>query len=389
MSKPDQPYLPYGRQHITDEDVAAVAAVLRSDFLTQGPAVGAFERDLKALTGALHAVAVSNATAALHLTCLACGVGPGDVVWTSPNSFIASANCALYCGADVDFIDIDPISLNMSVAALEAKLAEAERAGCLPKVVIPVHFAGQSCDMAEIGALARRYGFKVVEDASHAVGGRYGNAMVGSCAHSDAAVFSFHPVKIVTTGEGGAVMTNDPELAARIELLRSHGMTRDDRLMTQPSEGPWYYQQIDLGLNYRITDIQVALGSSQLTRLQTYLTQRHAVGDLYDAKLAGLPLDTPNRLAGRYSAFHLYVIQLHQAERRREIFETLRAAGIGVNVHYIPIHLQPYYRERGFAEGDFPNAEAYYRAAITLPLHPLMKEDDVDRVVSVLREALA
>jgi UDP-4-amino-4,6-dideoxy-N-acetyl-beta-L-altrosamine transaminase len=389
MSTSEQPFLPYGRQHITDEDVAAVEAALRSDFLTQGPAVGLFERDLVSLTGAEHSVAVCNATAALHLSCLAFGVGPGDVVWTSPNSFTASANCALYCGADVDFVDIDPVSFNMSVPALAAKLVEAEAVGRLPKVVIPVHFAGQSCDMAEIAGLARQYGFRIIEDASHAVGGRYGNAMVGSCAHSDATVFSFHPVKIVTTGEGGAVMTNDPAVASRIELLRSHGITRDEQLMTHASEGPWYYQQVDLGLNYRITEIQVALGSSQLTRLRTYLAKRHQVADWYDAKLAGLQLDTPRRLEGRYSAFHLYVIQLHQPDRRRAVFETLRDAGIGVNVHYIPIHLQPYYQQRGFGEGDFPNAEAYYRAAITLPLHPQMDEFDVNRVASALRKALA
>jgi UDP-4-amino-4,6-dideoxy-N-acetyl-beta-L-altrosamine transaminase len=389
MSRSDPPYLSYGRQHVTDEDVAAVAEVLRSDWLTQGPAVPQFESALRALTGAPHAVAMANATAALHLSCLACDVGPDDLVWTSPNSFVASANCALYCGADADFVDIDPVTFNMSADALEAKLAAAETAGRLPKVVIPVHFAGQPCDMGRIGALARRYGFRLIEDASHAVGALLGNAPIGACADSDIAVFSFHPVKIVTTGEGGAALTRDPALAERLELLRSHGVTRRPELMAGPSEGAWYYEQVALGFNYRMTDIQAALGTSQLARLDFYLRRRHEIGDLYDARLAGLPLTRPTRLTGRFSAFHLYVVQLDDPARRRPVFEALRAANIGVNVHYIPIHLQPYYRARGFAPGDFPAAEAYYARAITLPLHPQMTEADVDRVVACLGEALA
>jgi UDP-4-amino-4,6-dideoxy-N-acetyl-beta-L-altrosamine transaminase len=389
MSRSDQPFLPYGRQQITDDDIAAVEAVLRSDFLTQGPAVARFEADLCALTGAAHAIAVANATCALHLACLACGLGPGDIAWTSPNSFLASANCAIYCGAEVDFVDIDPVSYNMSVASLEAKLIAAERAGRLPKVVIPVHFAGQPCDMAEIGALAQRYGFKVIEDASHAVGGRYADGAVGSCEFSTATVFSFHPVKIITTGEGGAVMTNDPAFASKVELLRSHGMTRDPKQMLGPSEGPWYYQQVGLGFNYRITDMQVALGSSQLTRVHDFITRRHRIAELYDARLASSAVRAPQRLPGRFSAFHLYVVQLHDPERRLTAFEQLRAAGIGVNVHYIPIHLQPFYRQRGFGPGHFVNAERYYQAAITLPLHPQMAVGDVDRVVAILDQALA
>jgi UDP-4-amino-4,6-dideoxy-N-acetyl-beta-L-altrosamine transaminase len=389
MSKSDPPYLPYGRQHITDEDVAAVAEVLRSDFLTQGPAVPRFEAALQALTGAPHVFAMANATAALHLSCLACDVGPGDVVWTSPISYVASANCALYCGAEADFVDIDPVTFNMSADALEAKLIAAKAAGRLPKVVIPVHFAGQPCDMGRIGALAGRYGFRVIEDASHAVGAMLGNTPIGACANSDIAVFSFHPVKIVTTGEGGAALTRDPVLAERLELLRSHGVTRREALMSGPSEGDWYYEQVALGFNYRLTDIQAALGTSQLARLDTYLRRRHEIGALYDARLADLPLTTPTRLPGRYSAFHLYVVELDDQARRRPVFDALRAANIGVNVHYIPIHLQPFYRALGFEPGDFPNSEAYYARAITLPLHPQMTEADVDRVAACLAEALA
>lgn len=388
MSKPDLPYVSYGRQDITDEDVAAVAAVLRSAWLTQGPAIPAFEAALCGLTGAPFAVAVSNATAALHIACLACGLGSGDSAWTSPNSFVASANCALYCGADIDFVDIDPASLNMSVDALEEKLARAEVDGRLPKVVIPVHFAGQSCDMAAIGALARRFGFRVIEDASHAVGGILDGTHIGACAHSDVTVFSFHPVKIVTTGEGGAALTRDPELATQLELLRSHGVTRREELMTGASSGPWYYEQVALGFNYRMTDIQAALGISQLARIDGYLRRRHAIADLYDAGLNGLELTRPARLAGRYSAFHLYVIMLDDPAKRAPVFEALRRAGIGVNVHYIPIHLQPYYRGRGFGPGDFPNAEDYYARAITLPLHPRMTDADVERVIACLGEAM-
>ena len=389
MSRSDAPFLSYGRQHITDEDVEAVAAVLRSDFLTQGPAIPRFEAALQALTGAPHAFAMANATAALHLACLACEVGPGDLVWTSPNSFVASANCALYCGADADFVDIDPVTFNMSADALEVKLAAAEAVGRLPKAVIPVHFAGQPCELGRIGALARRYGFRVIEDASHAVGAMLGNTPIGACADSDIAVFSFHPVKIVTTGEGGAALTRDPVLAERIELLRSHGVTRREDLMTGPSEGGWYYEQVALGFNYRMTDIQAALGTSQLDRLEGYLRRRHELGALYDARLAGLPLTTPARTTGSYSAFHLYVLQLDDPATRLPVYEALRSANIGANVHYIPIHLQPFYRARGFGPGDFPNAEAYYARAITLPLHPQMTKGDVDRVVECLAEALA
>ncbi len=384
--------IPYGRQEVTPADIEAVEAVLHSDFLTQGPAVARFEQALAAYCGAAHGVAVANATAALHLACLALDLGPGDRLWTSPNTFVASANCALYCGAQVDFVDIDPRTYNMDPAALAARLERAEREGRLPKVVVPVHFAGQSCDMAAIGALARRYGFRVIEDASHAVGGRYRDLPVGACTYSDITVFSFHPVKIVTTGEGGMALTNDAPLARRLERLRSHGTTRDAGLMDAEPDGPWYYQQVELGYNYRITDIQAALGLSQLARLDEYLRRRHRLAGRYDALLAGLPVTVPVRVADAYSALHLYPIQVDPgrgAPDRRRVFEALRASGIGVNVHYIPVHTQPFYRRMGFAPGDFPNAEAYYARAITLPLFATLTDAQQDEIVSALRKALA
>jgi UDP-4-amino-4,6-dideoxy-N-acetyl-beta-L-altrosamine transaminase len=384
--------IPYGRQEVTQADVDAVEAVLRSDFLTQGPAVARFEQALAAYCGAAHGVAMANATAALHIACLALDLGPGDWLWTSPNTFLASANCGVYCGARVDFVDIEPRTYNMDAAALAAKLERAERDGRLPKVVVPVHFSGQSCDMAAIGALARRYGFRVVEDASHAVGGRYRGAPVGSCAHSDVTVFSFHPVKIVTTGEGGMALTNDAALARRLELLRSHGMTRDAALMDAEPDGPWYYQQVELGYNYRITDIQAALGLSQLARLDDYVGRRHRLAARYDALLADLPVIVPARVADVRSALHLYPIQVDAARcrrSRRQVFDALRAAGIGVNVHYIPVHTQPYYRRMGFSRGDFPRAEAYYAQAISLPMFATLTDAQQDEVVAALRRALA
>lgn len=377
--------IPYGRQNITQADIDAVTAVLRSDFLTQGPAVPAFESAVRAATGAAHALAMNSATSALHVACAALGLGPGDWLWTSPISFVASSNCALYCGAKVDFVDIDPLSLNLCPDALEARLAQAEREGRLPKVLVPVHLCGQSCDMARIGALARRYGIKVIEDASHAIGGSYLGQPVGNCAHSDVVVFSFHPVKIITTAEGGMALTNDPVLAARMERLRSHGITRDPLAMTHAPDGPWYYQQIDLGWNYRMTDVQAALGSSQIQRLAEAVDQRHRHAAAYDEALAGLALTTPWQDPDGRSALHLYVVQLADPRRRRAVFEGLRARGIGVNVHYIPIHLQPYYRAMGFGPGDFPRAEAYYDRAISLPMFAQMTEAQRDTVVAAVR----
>jgi UDP-4-amino-4,6-dideoxy-N-acetyl-beta-L-altrosamine transaminase len=383
--------IPYGRQEITNADVEAVIEVLQSDFLTQGPAVPAFERSVACHAGAMHAVAVNSATSALHVACLALGLKAGDTLWTSPITFVASANCALYCGASVDFVDIDPATFNMSVSALETKLERAERAGTLPKIVVPVHMCGQSCDMEAIRRLSRKYGFRVIEDASHAIGGLYRGQNIGNCRYSDITIFSFHPVKIITSAEGGMALTNDPELAQAMELLRSHGITRNTELMNQPEEGSWYYQQIELGFNYRMTDLQAALGLSQMSRLQDYVLRRHEIARRYNDRLANLPLTTPWQHPDAYSSFHLYVVHLTSrpgGRSRREIFESMRARGVGVNVHYIPVHTQPYYQDMGFAAGDFPEAERYYAGALSLPIYPGLSIDDQDRVVHSLEEAL-
>jgi UDP-4-amino-4,6-dideoxy-N-acetyl-beta-L-altrosamine transaminase len=381
----------YGRQEINEDDINAVEAVLRSDWLTQGPAVERFEQEVAHYCGARYAVAVSNATAALHIACMTADLGRDDVLWTSPNTFVASANCALYCDAKPDFIDIDAHTYNVSLLALEAKLTDAARRGCLPKIVIPVHFAGQPCDMAAIGALAKQYGFKVIEDASHAIGGRRGEHVVGSCAYSDMTVLSFHPVKIITTGEGGMVLTNSSELHARLLRLRSHGITRDADLMDQVPDGPWYYQQIELGFNYRMTDMQAALGASQLQRVDQFVAKRHALADRYDHLLADLPMTLPYREPEAYSAFHLYVIRLKLDQcriGRRELVEQLHTMGIGTQVHYIPVHLQPFYRQRGFRPGDFPESELYYQQALSLPLHTGVTAIDQERIASALRQYL-
>lgn len=383
--------IPYGRQEITEADVAAVVAVLRSDFLTQGPMVSRFEQEVAGRVGAKHAVAVNSATSALHIACLALGLGPGDWLWTSPITFVASANCALYCGARVDFVDIDPRTANLCPRELEAKLQRAEREGRLPRIVVPVHLAGEPCDMQAIHALARRYGFRVIEDASHAIGGVFRGEPVGNCRYSDVCIFSFHPVKIITTGEGGMALTNDASVAERLALLRSHGMTREPAHMTHAPDGPWYYQQIALGFNYRMTDLQAALGISQLSRLGGYVARRHALADRYDRQLADLPLAVPTRVRQNRSALHLYVIRLRTQDRRsrREVFDLLRAEGIGVNVHYIPVHLQPYYAAMGFRPGDYPQAERYYEEAISLPMYAALRDQEQDQVVVAVRKALA
>ena len=382
----------YGRQDITQEDIDSVVEVLTSDFLTQGPQVPAFEASIRSYCGAAHALAVSSGTSALHVACLALDIGPGDEVWTSPITFVASANCARYCGASVDFVDVDPRTYNLSAEALARKLKDRkESGGKLPSVVIPVHLCGQPCDMQAIRALGDEYGFKIIEDASHALGGRYGNRPIGDCHYSDITVFSFHPVKIVTTAEGGAVTTNSAELAKRLDLFRSHGITRDPSLMTQPSHGPWYYEQIELGYNYRMTDLQAALGSSQMTRLDEYVARRHEIAERYDTELAELPLQLPFRDASNYSAFHLYVVLLDEARaaERRSVFESLRAQGIGVNVHYIPVHTQPYYRASGVEIGDFPCADDYYARAISIPLFPKLTREQQDQVIGALRSTLS
>lgn len=381
----------YGQQDITSEDIATVVEVLNSINLTQGPKIEEFEKSVINQTGAKYAVAVNSATSALHIACLALDLGPGDMLWTTPNTFVASANCALYCGAKVDFVDIDPHTYNLCAKKLEEKLVAAEKANKLPKIVVPVHFAGQPCDMASIYALGKKYGFKIIEDASHAIGGRYKNERVGSGLYSDITIFSFHPVKIITTAEGGMALTNSRELAIRLGLLRSHGITRDPDLMTQPMDGPWHYQQILLGYNYRLTDIQAALGVSQLNRLHQYVTRRHEIAERYNNLLSDIPLTLPRQHQDSYSAFHLYVIRLQLdkiTSTHLKVFEGLRAKNIMVNLHYIPVHTQPFYQKMGFKLGDFPNAEQYYREAISIPIHPRLTADEQDFVVSTLRELI-
>ena len=383
--------IPYGRQTIDDADVQAVVEVLRSDFLTQGPAVPRFERAIAEHCGVPNVVAVNSATSALHIACLAVGVGPGDRVWTSPITFVASANCARYCGAEVDFVDIEPATFNMSVRALATKLARAQTEGRLPKAVIPVHFGGLPCDLQGIHALAQRYGFHVIEDASHAIGAAYEDSIIGDCRYSDIAVFSFHPVKIVTTAEGGAATTRSAELAQKMSLLRTHGITRDADAMHDTQQGSWYYEQQCLGFNYRMTDLQAALGVSQLGHLDEWVARRHSIADVYDRALAELALILPVRPAGSRSALHLYVVQLDPARTRldrRTVFDRLRAAGVGVNVHYIPVHTQPDFAKLGFHAGQFPVSEAYYRRCLSLPMFPALTEVQQGCVIDALREAL-
>lgn len=384
--------IPYARQDINQADIDAVVAVLRSDFLTQGPAVPAFEKAVANYCGAQHAVAVNSATSALHIACLALGVGKGDCVWTTPITFVASANCALYCGATVDFVDIDPHTYNLSVDCLAEKLALAEKTGNLPKVVIPVHLCGQPCDMAGIHALSQKYGFKIIEDASHAIGGRYKVEPIGNCRYSDITVFSFHPVKIITSGEGGMAVTNDANLAKHLRLLRSHGITSTAvDMQPRPVQEIWNYQQISLGFNYRMTDLQAALGLSQLQRLDSFVAQRHAVAKRYDQLLSALPMLTPWQQADSYSGFHLYVIRLKLNEinkTQRQVYDALHAAEVLVNLHYIPVYRQPYYEQMGFNVGYCPQAEQYYSEVISIPMYPGLTIAQQDFVVQTLRLAL-
>lgn len=381
--------IPYGRHSINDDDIKAVIEVLKSDWLTQGPKVNKFEEAVAEYCGAKYAVAVSNGTAALHIACLASDLGEGDRLWTSPNTFVASANCALYCGARPDFVEIDHRTYNMSVEKLEEKLANAEKEKKLPKVVIPVHFAGQSCDMERVHTLSRRYNFTVIEDACHAIGGSYKGIKVGSCRYSDMAVFSFHPIKTITAGEGGMVLTNNKAIYQKLLRLRTHGITRDSQFMEGASEGGWYYQQIELGMNYRITDIQAALGLSQLNRIDEFVARRHELAQRYNKAFSDLPVTIPYQNPDAYSAFHLYVIRLKLSEikkSRRDIFDALYQKGIGVNVHYIPVHTQPYYRKLGFSVGQFPESERYYKEAITLPIFPAMPYEEQDYVINSFRK---
>lgn len=381
--------IPYGRQDISDADVEAVVKALQSDFLTQGPAVPCFEKIVAKAVGARFGVAASSATAALHIACLALELEPGDHLWTSPITFVASANVGLYCGATVDFVDIDPKTFNMCPDALAAKLARAEKSGTLPKIVIPVAMCGQSCDMRAIRKLSDQFGFRIVEDASHAIGAKYGGLPVGSGGLADITVFSFHPVKIITTGEGGLATTNDSELASRMAMFRSHGVTRDEQRMVGPSGGPWYYEQVALGYNYRMTELQAALGTSQMARLDEFVAARRALAAAYDVALADLPLRLPGQHADTASSWHLYVVQVEDSSCRRKLFEQLRSEGIGVNVHYIPVHTQPHYRALGFAPGDFPMAEDYYSRAISIPLFASMTEAQQDEVVDTLSKLLS
>lgn len=377
----------YGRQSINESDIETVVSVLRSDFLTQGPMIERFEHRVAEYCGAKYAVAVTNATSALHIACKAAGLSHGDTLWTSPITFVASANCGRYCGAKVDFVDIDDTTYNMSADELEKKLV----AGGTPKVVVPVHLAGQSCDMEKISALSKRYGFTVIEDASHALGAAYKDTRVGSCKYSDMTVFSFHPVKIITTGEGGMVLTNNKELYEKLVLYRSHGITRDASKMTKESDGPWYYQQIELGCNYRMTDIQAALGYSQMERLDKFVERRRQLAKRYDEMLAGLPIRTPKQSKNTNSSWHIYVVRLDKARVKKskaEIFEEMKSCGVTLNLHYIPVHLQPYYQALGFKQRDFPKSERYYEEAFTLPLYYELTDEQQDDVVKALREVL-
>jgi len=383
--------IPYGKQDINQVDIDSVVDVLQSDFLTQGPQVPLFEKTVSDYCDAEYGVAVNSATSALHIACLALELGKGDWLWTSPNSFVASANCGLYCGAQVDFVDIDRLTYNLSPEELEKKLIQAKQDDKLPKVVIPVHFAGQSCDMQKIHSLGKEYGFKIIEDASHAIGGKYLDKPIGGCQYSDITVFSFHPVKIITTAEGGVATTNDKELLGRMQLFRSHGVTRDSELMTKKSEGGWYYQQVELGFNYRMTELQAALGVSQMERLDKFVALRHQRQVRYDKLLKGLPIVVPYQSLDSYSALHLYPIQLELeniSKSHAQVFDELKQKGLGINLHYIPVHIQPYYEKMGFSLGDFPEAEKYYSRAISIPMFQGLTTEMQDEVVNALKKVL-
>ncbi|WP_371925201.1 UDP-4-amino-4,6-dideoxy-N-acetyl-beta-L-altrosamine transaminase [Desulfobulbus alkaliphilus] len=384
--------IPYGRQSISEQDVSAVCSVLLSDFLTQGPKVPAFEQIVAEYCGARHAVAVNSATSALHIACLALGLGPGETLWTSPTTFVASANCALYCGASVDFVDIDPRTYNMSVNALEAKLVQARQSGCLPKVVVPVHLCGQPCEMQAIHTLSREYGFRIIEDASHAIGAKYQGEPLGNCRYSDITVFSFHPVKIITTGEGGMALTNDPELARLMECFRTHGITGNKaEMQPRPADEIWNYQQIRLGCNYRMTDIQAALGLSQMTRLDEFIEKRRQIAARYDTAFADLPVTTPWQHPDTCSSYHLYPIRIRQGDSpksQRQVYDAFHSAEVNVNLHYIPVYRQPYYEAMGFAAGYCPEAEQYHKETISLPMYPSLSIEQQNSIIQTVMESI-
>ena len=384
-------YIPYGHQDIDDNDINAVVRILKSDWLTQGPVIEEFEKAVADYCGAKYAVSVSSGTAALHIAMLAADLGTGDELWTSPNTFVASANCGLYCGANVDFVDIERKTFNMSTSCLEEKIKSAVKKNKLPKVIIPVHFAGQSCNMEKISEIAKKHNILLVEDGSHAIGGSYKEDKIGSCRYSDMTVFSFHPVKNITTGEGGMVLTNRKELYEKLKLFREHGITKTPSLIDDNEQGTWYYQQIVLGYNYRMTDIQAALGKSQLKRIDEFISRRRTIVDIYNEKLKNLGLGLPQEDINNNSAWHLYVIQLDLQKEgidRRFVFNAMRKAGIGVNVHYIPVHTQPVYQKLGFKKGDYPEAEKYYEQAISLPIYPGLKKEQQDYVIETLYKLL-
>lgn len=383
--------IPYGRQDISQDDIDTVVNVLNSDFLTQGPKVPEFESCVAKTVGAKYAFAVNSATSALHVACMALELAPNDYLWTSPVTFVASANCGLYCGAKVDFVDINPDTYNICPVLLEAKLEKAKISNTLPKILVAVHLCGQSCDMKSIYELSKRYNFKIIEDASHGIGGKYKNQFIGNCRYSDIAVFSFHPVKIITTCEGGMALTNCSNLAEKLEMLRTHGITRNSHLMTKEPDGPWYYEQLSLGYNYRMTDVQAALGLSQMNRLESYVAKRQELAKRYNDLLKDLPISCPKVGKDCYSSFHLYVIRLnidHLSTNHLEVFEYLHSKNILVNIHYMPVHLQPFYKDLGFSEGDYPESEKYYKEAISLPLYPNLSYSDQDYVVDCLKKSL-
>jgi UDP-4-amino-4,6-dideoxy-N-acetyl-beta-L-altrosamine transaminase len=384
--------IPYGRQEISEDDIKEVEKILRSDFLTQGPTVPKFERVVASYCGASHAVAVNSATSALHIACLALDLGPGDILWTSPNTFVASANCGRYCGADIDFVDIDSKTYNMSVNALSEKLIKAEKFGKLPKIVVPVHFAGQPCDMVTINKLSKKYGFKIIEDASHSIGASYNNIKVGSCKHSDITVFSFHPVKIITTAEGGMALTNKKHIADKMRRLRAHGITHEKkRFQKRANNEIWNYQQIELGFNYRMNDIQAALGLSQMNRLDKYVERRHKIAEHYNSELTKLSLNIPYQSANVYSSYHLYPIVIKENsgfKNQKQVYTELRNNNILVNLHYIPVHRQPYYQALGFKRGDFPKSEILHKEIISLPMYPAIRNHQQKSVIKTLRKAM-